>query len=320
MQPQQPQTSTTTTPEPPVETLPAPVPPAPLAAAPAPAGPPAPRVTLDQLMQLPESDHKKQWIDALVQAETARMIYAQDRQYAIDVYSSGQFDDMKKLNPQQGVAYAIVKQQIGRDWGLTRADSIRSVYMVGGRPALENELVASRCFDAGIAWDMEEHTETIQYKNKPWQKCVGVTLWIRIWNAEKKKWEPKLDRKGEQVSVSFTEADADHAEIWEGGKKIKLSEKWNFQSWGRDMYYWKCVARVKRFHAPNVLRGGVPQSDAQDLPPVEGPLALPAGPSEPEVLQPEPEKPKHTNMRDRIREQDQALDAQEAAEQAPKTS
>jgi hypothetical protein len=316
----QPQPPTTETPQ---ETLPAPAAAAPPAAPQAPVPPPAPgpRVTLDQLIQLPESEHKKAWIDTLVQAETARMIYAQDRQFAMDAYASGQFDDLKKLSPQQGYALALMKLQIGRDWGLTRADSVKSVYFVGGRPSLENELVASRLFDAGIAWDFEDTNEIVQHKNKPWKRCIGVTLWLRVWNVEKKKWEAKLDRNGEPVSVSFTEADADHAEIYEGSSKKKLSEKWNYQSWGRDMYYWRAVARVKRYHAPNVLRGGVIHVEAQDMPPLEpmppelaAPVEAAAPVVQPEiVVEPAPEQAKpRKNLRDRIIEQEPLLEGQDA--------
>jgi hypothetical protein len=295
------------------EQLPAPLPPTLPATAQQ-----APRITADQLMQLPESKQKDAWIDSLMQAEMARLNYAQDRQYAIDAFNSGQFDDLKKLSAQQGISLAIMKQGIGRDWGLSRADAIRSVVFINGKPSLENELVASRLQQSGVYWDIEWLEETGQFKGKPYKKCIGCTLWLKRWDPAQQKYVTMLDRNSEPVSVSFTEADAANAKIWENGKQIPLSEKWNFQSWARDMYYWKCIARVKKYHAPNVLRGGVPREDAYEVMPVESmpPELLPPDlqPAvQPEVMvDPQPETTvdpakQPRKLRDRILDKQESL-------------
>ena len=68
---------------------------------------------------------------------------------------------------------------------------------------------------------------------------MGSRLWVK--KIRDGHLEPLLDRAGQPVSVAFTEADADQAMIWEKGKQIPLSQKWNFVSWARDMYYWKAT-------------------------------------------------------------------------------
>jgi len=308
-------TPTDTTPQPQAsEQLPAPMPPQ----LPATAQQAAPRITIDQLAALPESDHKKAWIDALMQAETARINYAQDKQYALDFFNSGQFDDLKKLSPQQAMSLAIVKMTAGREAGFGRYDSVRSIVAINGRLSFENELVAVKLNQNNIYWDFESHDEDAQYKNKPWKKCVGVTLWLKQWDRNQQKYVPMLDRKGQQISVSFGEGEAANAKIWENGKQIPLLDKWNYQSWARDMFYWRCVSRVRRYHAPHVLRGGVLREEAYDVVPVEStpPELLPADlqPAlKPEVMVDQPAEttaapPPPRKLRDRILGQESLLD------------
>ena len=55
--------------------------------------------------------------------------------------------------------------------------------------------------------------------------------------------------------------------IWEKGKQIKLSDKWNFQSWTEDMYFWRALSKFRRRHAPNVLRGAITREEAEEIRP-----------------------------------------------------
>ncbi len=225
------------------------------------------RVTVEQLSMLPDSERRSNWINSLVDAEIARQNYAQDRALAREFAVSGQFDDIKGTTMEQSVATAMVKIQLGRAWGFNAADSIRYIYFSNGRPAIENEIVAAKLQQAGFSWDVEWVEETATHKGKPWQKCVGCRLWLK--QVVNGVLEPMKDRNGEPISVAFTEADSDHAMIWEKGKQIPLSEKWNFKAWARDMYYWRCIGRVKKYHAPHVLRGGVTREEAFEVLPAE---------------------------------------------------
>jgi len=249
-------------------------------------------VTVEQLALLPDSERRANWINALVEADVARLNYAQDQALAKQFALCGQFDDIKGLSMEQAVATAMVKIQLGRAWGFNAADSIRYIYFTNGRPAVENEIVAAKLQQAGYDWDIEWLEETLQHKGKPWQKCVGCKLWVKKLSAGRT--EPLLDRNGKPVSVAFTEADADHAMIWEKGKQIPLSEKWNFKSWAQDMYYWRAVGRVKKYHAPHVLRGAALRVEALEVVPVETLPQLPPPDAPP------PPEPERKTLRDRV--------------------
>jgi len=258
------------TPPPTTEVAP-PLPPPP---APAP-GEARSRVTIEQLALLPDSERRNNWINALVDVEIARQNYAQDRALANDFASCGQFDDLKGMTTGQAVSTAMVKIGMGRNWGMHPADAIRYIFFTNGRPGIENEIVATKLMQAGYDWDVEFLEETVQHKSKPWQKCIGCRLWLKkIVNGRA---EQLLDRNNKPISVEFTEADADHAMIWEKGKQIPLSEKWNFKAWPRDMYYWRCIGRVKKYYAPHVLRGALQREEILELMPEdEIPPQLPA--------------------------------------------
>lgn len=242
---------------------------------------PRARVTVEQLALLPDNERRTNWINALVEAEVAKQNYAYDRALAREFAISGQFDDIKGSSMEQAVATAMVKIQLGRAWGFNAADSIRYIYFTNGRPALENEIVAAKLQQAGYDWDVEWLEETAQHKGKPWQRCIGCRLWIKKWSVGQQRYEPLVDRNSQPISVAFTEADADHAMIWEKGKQIPLSEKWNFKSWGRDMYYWRTIGRVKKYHAPHILRGAMLREEALEMMPVDA-----APPQLPRELQP----------------------------------
>jgi hypothetical protein len=273
----------------------------------------SPRITFEQLLTLPDDDYRKRWMNSLIEAETARQNYAQDMALARQFATSGQFDDLKAQTPAQAIATAMVKIQFGRTWRLEPADAMRSIYFANGRPAVENEIVSSRLASAGIEWETEFHEETYSHKGREAKRCIGVTLWLMRLNMAKQILEPWLDRKGAQRSVSFTQADADNAKVWEKGKQISLSEKWNFVSWPGDMYYWKAVSRVKKFHAPNVLRGAISMADAFELPPPE--LApAPAVAAHPEMIAPQPQKDAPSRVLEHLRAQQTVLDPEERTE------
>ena len=302
------------------ETLPAAPAPQVIAPIQAPAGG-LPRVTVEQLMAFPDAEKKAQWISALVEAEVARQTYAQDRALARDFAISGQFDDLKAATAEQAIATAMVKIQLGRAWGFNAADSMRYIYFTNGKPAVENEIVAAKLQQAGYQWEPERLEEEVVHKGKPWKKCIGATLWLSKWDGT--SYKPMHDRHGKPISVSFTEGDADHAMIWEKGKQIPLSQKWNFVSWARDMYYWRVIGRIKKYHAPHVLRGAVSKEEALDImpagsPPDMLPRELQAPPAEPEAPTPfaADAPPTQQSLRDKVLRQPSFLEEQMEEEPA----
>jgi hypothetical protein len=204
-----------------------------------------------EILKLVDQDKQAVTIKALIDVETERQTFEMDQRRARSFAESGLFADIKGVGLNEGIARAMTKIQMGREWGLSRADSMKNVYFINGKPALENACVASALQEAGYAWQPEwTFEDTKDDKGKPWRKCTGCTLWILF------KGQPMLDRKGQQVSVSFTAMQAEHAEVYEGGGKKKLSEKFNYMSFGEDMYYWRCISRLHKYYAPAVLRGG----------------------------------------------------------------
>ena len=274
-----------------------------LAAAPQPpAQPPAVdrRVTVEQLALLPDSERRANWIAALVDAEVARQNYTYDRALARDFAICGQFDDLKGATMEQAVATAMVKIQLGRAWGFNAADSMKNIYFINGKPALEQDIVASKLQQSGIAWDVDFAYDDVPAAKgaRAWKKCVGCTLWLKQWNEAERKYAPMKNRGGDQISVSFMLADAENAKYYEKGQVKPLADKFNYQSYPGDMYYWRCISRVRKYYAPHVLRGSFLREEAlemmpADLPPDQMPRELP----EPALLKP-------STLRDRVKQSD----------------
>ena len=238
---------------------------------------------LEIMRALPATENRDNYIRVLVEAETAREAFEMDYRLARQFAISGQFDDLKKGSPEQNIATAMTKIQLGRSWGFSQADSVRYIYFTNGKPAVENDIVAGKLSQAGYAWDIEWSWRTVDKDKQgkpvtPYKRCAGCTLWLKRWDSDSKTYRPMLDRSNEQISETFTEADALTAMIWEKGSQIPLLEKWNYQSWPRDMFYWRAISRVRKFHAPAVLRGGVVREEAYD--------AIP-GESQPDILPPD---------------------------------
>jgi hypothetical protein len=217
------------------------------------------------LEQIIEQSSKEGYARQVVESELSRSLYDQDIKLASVFAQAGCFDDIKGSTPKQSIALAMTKIQLGRSWGLEPADAMRFVYFQGGRPCVESDIIASKLQDSGWDWDIE----WTEKKDGDRVICIGCTLWVKRWDAKHEKSSPFLDRAGKPVSVSFTKADADVAMIWEKGKQIPLSEKWNYRSWARDMYFSRSITRVRRYHAPNVMRGAVSRQEVSDV--QEGP-------------------------------------------------
>jgi hypothetical protein len=218
------------------------------------------------LLGILQETERTQFVKGLVEVQISQDLFAQDARLARVFALSGAFSDIKGT-PQQAIAMAMTKIRLGRSWGLSEADSMQFIYFTNGKPAVMNELIAAKLYEAGLEWDIRWHQAA--------GKCTGCTLYPKVrkptgdyyYLMEADPAEPAKQRK---VEVSFTKADADTAMIWEKGKQMPLSSKWNFQSWAQDMYYWRCVARLKRRYRPNVLSGALTQFEAEEITPGAG--------------------------------------------------
>lgn len=227
---------------------------------------------LDVLITLKEAggDLLARYASQVIDNETALSLYRQDRDLALQFAQSGYFNIIKGVEREQAVAQAITLIQIGRSWQMNPADAMQSLYIVNGRPAVMNEILASRMRDVGMDWK-------IGYHRDPKGRCIGCTLFPSRGGIPIREVE-FIDGKPVDVDarVTFTKEDADNIPFKEDGQWIKLSEKSTYKSYPEDMYYWRCIARLRRRYATNILSGVLSQSEADDIPPVEFQKSLPA--------------------------------------------
>ena len=263
------------------------------------------RATLEIIKALAGQPDQKEMLQQLIDAETARDLFDQDYRSARIYAMSGQFDDINGKTVEQSIATAMSKIRIGREWSMNESDAIAFIFFTNGRPAVMTEIMAAMIQRRGYNWDAEFHWADETYKGRPSKRCVGCTLWLKQYNSFKKVFESVVDRKGEQVSASFMEADADRALIWEKGKQIPLSEKWNFKAWTQDMYFWRAMSRLRKYHLTSIMRGAIQYELRHDIeiepmaPQLPAPELQPSGQSE---VAPEP-KPR--KLRDRILQPEQ---------------
>ena len=224
------------------------------------------RSTIDLIQVIESTSLRETYAREAIENDAARQRFAQDWRLARVFAESGIFDDIKGKTPEQAVAMAMTKIELGRSWGIGPADSMRFIYFANGKPSIETELIASKLQEAGYSWDVE----WVMGANNI---CAGCRLWLKKWNKEAGFFEPMTDsKKSERISVEFTKTDSDNAMIWEGQKQIKMSDKWNYKSWPREMYFARCISRIKKWHAPNILRGAMTREEAEELPSAPAPV------------------------------------------------
>jgi hypothetical protein len=245
------------------------------------------------------SGNYRHLVEEIVRAETERDLFDQDYRTAKVFAMSGQFEGITGQTPEQAIATAMAKIRIGRGWQLNDSDSIAYISFLNGKPSVATDILAQKIQGAGYGWDVQWHEETIQLKKGPHKKCVGCTLWLKAFNRQANRWEPVVDRDDNPVSASFTEGDAEQAIIWENKGQKKLSEKWNYQSWGRDMYFWSAMRRLRKYYLTGIMRGAI-QAELADL---EVELDQPQQIDAP--APPQPEEPKKKNIRDIVLESDE---------------
>jgi hypothetical protein len=256
---------------------------------------------LELLRALPDTPGRDQFVQAIVEAGIAHFTFDLDQRMARAYALSQKFDDLRAPNVEQAQAIALTKIMLARAWGMNQADAIRHIFFINGKPSVENEIVAGKLQQAGWSWEPEyQYGELPDSQGKVSRACTGCTLWLRKQDPLSRAWYPLKDRHGNDVSVSFTKVDADRAMVYADGKMRPLSEKMQYMSWPSDMYYWRCISRVKKLYAPHVLRGGMTREEAYD--------AIPAD-SRAEMLPPDgmrheaSEPPPNASLRDRVMSQ-----------------
>jgi hypothetical protein len=285
--------------------------------APAPPPEPRPRLTIELIKALPNTELKDRYINTLIEAEMEREAFDMDQRRARVFALSGEFADIRGQTLEQSIAKAMAKIQLGRSWGFSPGDSMRNIYFTNGRPNVENTLVASKLQQAGWGWDPKFDYDDIQHKGKPYKRCIGCTLWLKKFDPETQTYKPVLDRDGDQVHEFFTLAEAEQIKVYEKGNTQPLADKFNYQSWPREMYYWRSVGRIHKFHAPHILRGGVIREEALDVIPGDAPPEMLPPEIQAAALEPPPAAPSKTKrkqLRDEILAQESLLEKPDAKE------
>ncbi len=161
------------------------------------------------------------------------------------------FADSGLFTDSQAVSQAMTKIQLGESWNMPAADAMQHVYFVKGRPAVQNEYLAAKMRDAGLDWEIEWHRDG--------EQCTGCTLWPSRLQTDG-SWKPIMDReKGQMVPahVTFTRPDAERAGLLKND---------TYKNYADDMYFWRCIARLRRRYATNVLCGVMTRDEAQEIP------------------------------------------------------
>lgn len=188
---------------------------------------------LELILQSQEQESKtlaKQILDVEVQ----RSQLNQDHNLATVFYNSNIFGDLKKGTPEQAIATAITKIQIGRSWRMNAGDAMQFIFFDrNGKPGVMNEYIAARLKRAGWDWKIQWLQDG--------DRSTGCVLWPTFDS------KPLADKDGAPVSVSFTEKEAQDAGL--------LSKDGAWKTYAKDMYFWKCIARLKRQYATDVLTG-----------------------------------------------------------------
>ena len=195
-------------------------------------------------MVLQAGENRQDYARGILDIEVQRGQAAEDWKLAKLFYQAGCFADLKGKNPEEGMATAFAKIQLGRSWSMNAGDAVQFIYFdKNGRPQVMSEYLAARMKRAGYNW-------SIEWLGPP-EKCAGCVLWPT------KAGEDIEDRDGNPVSVTFTEADAKAAKL--------LDKDGAWKTYSQDMYFWRAIVRLKRRYAPEVLTGAGVQELAEEF-------------------------------------------------------
>lgn len=210
----------------------------------------------------------------LIEQEIGRLQFNNDYRLAKMFADAGYFDSAGYKSPPMTAEQAMAKIEVGRSWDINPADSIRFIFIINGKPSVEESVFASRLQQAGWGWEP-------QFIGGEGPNCKGVRLFIEkdgkpyLKPKRKDNGEMELDPKGntvmKQVTVEFTEEMARAIKVYEGGSQVLLINKkgpWS-DGWRSNMMYWRCLAQFRRFHVPHVMSGALLRDESRDIGPIE---------------------------------------------------
>lgn len=222
------------------------------------ATPPAPAKSknyeLLELIATQDVGMQQDYTRQLVEIEIERARFDQQARLAMAFAQSGMFAEIKGKSEREALACAQAKIEMGRSWGMSPGDAMQFVFFVNGRPAIMNEYYAGAIIRAGYWWDISWIT------NAQTKEVLGCTLFLKVKDPSSPAgWRRVKDADGRDACATFTSEDA---------KKAKLHEKDTYKAWGQDMYFWRAMARLRKFYCPNILGGSLMAAEAADLDPI----------------------------------------------------
>lgn len=228
----------------------------------------------DLLSQVLDDMENREIRHRLIEQELSRLQFNNDYRLAKMFSEAGYFDSAGYKSPPMTAEQAMAKIEVGRSWGINPADSIRFIFIVNGKPSVEESVFASRLQSAGWSWEP-------QFIGGEGPMCKGVRLFIEkdgkpyMKPKRKDSGDVELDSSGQpimrQVTVEFTEEMARLIKVFENGQQIPLINKkgpWS-DGWRSNMMYWRCLAQFRRFHVPHVMSGALLRDELRDIGPIE---------------------------------------------------
>lgn len=155
------------------------------------------------------------------------------------IYKSGAFQSLN--NPQEAGA----KIMAGLELGLSPMTSVRNIYFFDGQVTLSGPIIAA------LIRQHPNYDYRIMGANTEGAK-------VRFYRREVVDGEEKM--VAQEPDVMFTQRMAENA---------GLLSKQNWKDYPEDMYVWRCIARGKRWHCPEVGNGTLYIPDEAKNGPVE---------------------------------------------------
>jgi hypothetical protein len=146
---------------------------------------------------------------------------------------------------------AVMKIMLGRELGLSPAVSLAGINVIKGRASCSGALIAALLKKAGFSWAFVSHDRNgcrlAVYRH-------GKPLMNGYQDEKTGEW---IER---QAMVEFSREMAERA-----GLALKDSkDKNNYDKYGEDMYFNRCISRLQRRYAPEAT-AGIPLYSTDEL-------------------------------------------------------
>lgn len=192
--------------------------------------------------QVADDDHRRLKTKLLLQNED----FKYKQRLAGLFAASGAFADVRGQTPEEALAKAFVKIELGESMGFSPAEAMTGIDIIQGRVAVGANLRAARMQSAGYSWPRMSLTDDgctipLSFKGQPMMA-------------------PRLDETGKEVRTAAGEVIMEAVVITYGKKDAEragLLGKDNYKKNPRNMYFARAITNAQRWYAPAVLKADV---------------------------------------------------------------